>query len=513
MISCDSAFINIRLTFKNIIKMSKKNNNNKKPATAPASKKAPQVDPAPKVENPEVETVSTVQTEVINPSGTKREVETIAAGKGSASLSLDGQVRLLDLASRRFVENPNAEGKYGKEFVDSMDRLTAAGIVAVFADVAANDTSQFAYVINKSCYPALVSAANSIGVTLPDVKLLAAPVDPKTGEANENQVVVKTDQIQVSEETKKQAQEEKNIAEQGAAGKLELDPKKVAHMGEEDLDKALKFILIDNLKKNKSPKNALIETVDFMQDYRLELAAQAENAGEARERIAERTMYEILTDAFKYVKPTIHLKGIGVGMHTIMTETGSVLPAFLILRGHMTDKGKDKPDWDDQSIADATRALIEIIANDRIENAKALLETLDPKEKDAEARKAGYEREIKDNENILNELSNVSFDFLEKDNEDVHKAFGRILQQYYKDVDVNERPLYENLEANLKMQGGIILNLFRAPGNKHQNYDETNLLEIKKMSLEDYEKKVAEQKKAELEAKKAAKAAEGSKNA
>lgn len=485
--------------------MSKNNKNNKKPA----AKTAPKVDPAPKVENPVVETV---QTEVVNEEGTKKIVETIAAGKGSASLSLDGQVRLLDLASRRFVENPNAEGKYGKEFVDSMDRLTAAGIVAVFADVAANDTSQFAYVINKSCYPALVSAANSIGVTLPDVKLLAAPVD-KNGTVNENAVVVKTDQIKVSEETKTQAKEEKNIAEQGAAGKLELDPEKVAHMGEEDLNKALKFILIDNLKKNKSPKNALIETVEFMQKYRLELANQAENAGEARQKAFERSMYEILKDAFEHVKPTIHLKGIGVGMHAIMTETGSVLPAFLILRGHMTDKGKDKPDWDDQSIADATRALIEIIANDRIENAKALLETLDPKEKDAKARKAGYEREIKDNENILNELSNVSFDFLDKDNEDVHKAFGRILQQYYKDVDVNERPLYENLEANLRMQGGIILNLFRAPGNKHQNYDETNLLEIKKMSLEDYEKKVAEQKKAELEAKKAAKAAEGSKNA
>lgn len=511
MISCDSAFINIRLTFKNIIKMSKKNNNNKKPATAPASKKAPQVDPAPKVENPEVER-PVVQTVATNQKGTVETIENIVAGKGAGGLSMDGQVRLLDLTRRQFIEDPNAEGKYGKTVIDTMDRVVAAGIVAVWADVSVNDNSTLAYVVKKSCYPQLMAAAKEIGVTLPDVKLLAAPVDPSTGEANENQVVVKTDQIQVSEETKKQAKEEKKIAEQGAAGKLELDPEKVAHMGEEDLNKALKFILIDNLKKNKSPKNALIETVEFMQKYRLELANQAENAGEARQKAFERSMYEILMDAFKYVKPTIHLKGIGVGMHTIMTETGSVLPAFLILRNHMTDKDKDKPDWDDQSIADATRALIEMIANDRIENAKALLEALDPKEKDAEARKASYEREIKDNENILNELSNVSFDFLDKDNEDVHKAFGRILEQYYKDVDVKERPLYENLEANLKMQGGIILNLFRAPGNKHQNYDETNLLEIKKMSLEEYEKKVAEQKKAELEAKKAAKAAEEKKD-
>lgn len=486
--------------------MSKNNKNNKKPA----AKTAPKVDPAPKVENPVVETV---QTEVVNEEGTKKTVETIAAGKGSASLSLDGQVRLLDLASRRFVENPNAEGKYGKEFVDSMDRLTAAGIVAVFADVAANDTSQFAYVINKSCYPALVSAANSIGVTLPDVKLLAAPID-KNGNVNDNAVVVKTEQIKVSEETKTQAKEEKKIAEKGASGQIELDPKKVAHMSEEDLKNALTYILVTNLKQHKSPKNALIETVDFMQAYRLELAEQAENAGEAKEKIAERSMYEILQDAFKYVKPTIHLKGIGVGMRDKMVDSGSVLGAFLILRNHMTDKGADKPDWDDQSIADATRILIEIVAQERVDENKERLASLDTKDKDYKTKKSCYEREIKENEDILNELSNVSFNVLESDSKSIANDFGRIIEQYFKDVDVAERPRYDNLEANIKMQAGIILNLFRAPGSKNQNYDESNLLEIKKISLEEYEKRQQEAKKAELETKKAEAAAkQESKNA
>lgn len=486
--------------------MSKNNKNNKKPA----AKTAPKVDPAPKVENPEVETV---QTEVVNEEGTKKTVETIAAGKGSASLSLDGQVRLLDLASRRFVENPNAEGKYGKEFVDSMDRLTAAGIVAVFADVAANDTSQFAYVINKSCYPALVSAANSIGVTLPDVKLLAAPVD-KNGNVNDNAVVVKTDQIKVSEETKNQAKEEKKIAEQGASGQIELDPKKIAHMSEEDLKNALTYILVTNLKQHKSPKNALIETVDFMQAYRLELAEQAENAGEAKEKIAERSMYEILQDAFKYVKPTIHLRGIGVGMRDKMVDSGSVLGAFLILRNHMTDKGADKPDWDDQSIADATRTLIEIVAQERVDENKERLASLNTKDKDYKTKKSCYEREIKENEDILNELSNVSFNVLESDSKSIANDFGRIIEQYFKDVDVAERPRYDNLEANIKMRAGIILNLFRAPGNKNQNYDESNLLEIKKISLEEWEKRQQEAKKAELETKKAEAAAkQESKNA
>ena len=64
------------------------------------------------------------------------------------------------------------------------------------------------------------------------------------------------------------------------------------------------------------------------------------------------------------------------------------------------------------------------------------------------------------------------------------------------------------------MRAGIILNLFRAPGNKNQNYDESNLLEIKKISLEEWEKRQQEAKKAELETKKAEAAAkQESKNA
>ena len=486
--------------------MSKNNKNNKKPA----AKTAPKVDPAPKVENPAVETV---QTEVVNEEGTKRTLETIAAGKGASGLSLDGQVRLLDLTRRTFVEDPDALGKWGKTTVETMDRLVAAGVVAVFADVSANDSSTLAYVIKKNCYPQLIAAANSIGITLPDMKLLASPVD-NNGNVNENEVVVKTDQIKVSEETKKQAQEEKKIAEQGAAGKLELDPKKVAHGSEEDLKNALTYILVTNLKKHKSPKNALIEAVDFMQAYRLELAEQAENAGEAKEKIAERSMYEILADAFKYVKPTIHLKGIGVGMRDKMVDSGSVLGAFLILRNNMTDKGADKPDWDDQSIADATRILIEVVAKERVDENKERLASLDTKDKDYKTKKSCYEREIKENEDILNELSNVSFNVLENDSKSVANDFGRIIEQYFKDVDVAERPRYDNLEANIKMRAGIILNLFRAPGNKNQNYDESNLLEIKKISLEEWEKRQQEAKKAELETKKAEAAAkQESKNA
>lgn len=460
----------------------------KKPAAAPPKEDV--------VEEPEV-----IELEHKGADG-KAVRETLAITKGRSGLSPDRQVDLLNLATRRFVENPDAPAKYGQDFVDKMDHITAVGIVATLAEEALNGSSSFAGILQQKAYPEIVEAAKTLGIKLPDQKLLASPVG-KDGNVNENLLVVKKEDIEIPEAVAEEIKDEKKIVESGAKGEIEIDPKKVAHMGEEDATKALTFILIDNLKKHKSPKNALVEAVDFMQAYRLELAEQAENAGEAKEHIAERSMYEILSDVFKYVKPTIHLKGIGQGMHNSMCQYKSVLPAFLILRSSMTDKGSKKPDWDDQSIADATRALIELIANERLEKAKSLLAELDPKAKDFEASKASYNKEIEENNWVLSELANVSFDLVESTSEDALKAKGRILEQYYSEVDLAERPRWEGLETNIKQQAGIILNLFRAPGNKHQNYNESNIVEIKKLTLEEYEQKKAEQKKAELEAKKA----------
>ena len=130
--------------------MANKNKNNnkkqesKKPVATPkaetkptekAPKPAPKAPEKPVVETAEVEVVETVQRGP-DPIGEAKVVENIIASNSVAGegLSLDGRVRLLDLASRRFVEAPNAVEKYGEETVKAMDRITAAGIISTFAD-------------------------------------------------------------------------------------------------------------------------------------------------------------------------------------------------------------------------------------------------------------------------------------------------------------------------------------------------------------------------------------------
>lgn len=504
--------------------MANKNKNNnkkqesKKTVATPKAEAKPTPKPTPKApEKPEVETVEAEVIETVkhgpDPIGEAKVVENIIASNSVAGegLSLDGRVRLLDLASRRFVEAPNAVEKYGEETVKAMDRITAAGIISTFADEAVCGKGSFALILKNNMYPMLATAAKEMGINLPDLKLLAAPADDKES------VVVKASDVTISEETKEQVKKENELVKKGDSGQIELDPKKVAHMSEADAKAALEYILITSLKRHKNIKQSLVTAVDFMQDYRLELASMAENAGEAKEKIAERSMYAILNDIFSYITPAIHLKGIGIGMKNTMVNEGTPLSSFLILRKTLTDKETGKVEWDDQSIADATRALIELAARDRIKASEEIIAGLNPKDKGYKVTLECNENEIKNNKKILEDIACVSFDVItrlgepnttEEEAAISHKALGRVYEQYYPEVKADERPLWIGLEENIRQRAGIILNLFREPGNKNQLFDEANIVKLEKMSLEDYQKLQEEKKAAELEAKKA-----GSKNA
>lgn len=505
--------------------MAKKNKNNKqevkktvatpKADTKPAEKapeKAPKAAPKapekPVVETAEVEVVETVHG-APDPIGEAKVVENLLAKYGKApgrGLSLDGRVMLLNLSRRQFVEDPDAVNKYGETTVKIMDRINAAGIISTFADEAVCGDGSFAMILENNLYPMLVKAAKENDIDLPDLKLLANLKDDK------NAVVLKASDIKMSEKTKEAAKKEHDLLKEGDDGKIELDPKKVAHMGEEDAKKALEYILIRDMKQHKNIKDSLVGAVEFMQEYRLELANQAENAGEAREKIAERSMYAILNDLFQYVTPTIHINGFGKGMRDSIANEGSPITAFEILHRNLTDKETHKTAWDDQSIADATRAIIEFICNNRIKTSKEILAELDPKDENYEATKKGNEAEIAESERILGILKNVSFDIITRlDNPDTpaeeikisNTAMGRILSMYFPEIDPADRPLWAGLEHNIRQRAGILLNLFCEPGCKNLAYDESNLIEIRKMSLEEYEAEQKKKKEAELEAKKA----------
>ena len=218
-------------------------------------------------------------------------------GRVNSSLDANHRVDLLNLADDIFRKDPDAERKFTLEIRDSVNAIVAAGVVAALADESVYGTSTFSAVLNHAMYPQLVIAAKEMGVTLPNVKAL--PVNEK------DEVIVESDKIKVSKDAKKKLQEEHAIEDK----KPELDPVKVADMGEEALKEALQYLLIVGPKKTNI-KNTLVSVVDFMRTYRMTMADKAENVAEAKLKYDGYTVDKWLMDAFSYVKPTFLLHGI-----------------------------------------------------------------------------------------------------------------------------------------------------------------------------------------------------------
>ena len=475
-----------------------------KKTTKLAAKIAPKVKnnpPKNQEENVQTTVVETPaeETQVTNPTGVKGKN---LISRDNSKLSADGQIKLLDLAARFFHDDPNAADIYGKKVVDNMNRLTAVGIVVAMADEAVNGNSAIGYAFrSETAYRTLASVAKDMGVSIPDIKALPAP-------DKDGNIVLPSSEVKVEAETAEQLKKEKEIEQAGDTDKIELDPVKVADLGEEDLIKALQYILITNFKHERGAKDALIESVSFMQKYRMALAKKADNASEAMDKYAARTTREWLEDVFSYVKPTTHMKGIGQGLFTTTLSTKSPLPAFLILRSYLTNKGTGKVDWDDQSIADAVYCLLRYYCEDNIAKEEAAKSVLDPKMKGYRDIATKHEEQIKINKDVISYITDVSFDVMEGfldhiENSPLASARGRIYQQYYAEYPREKYPSYKNLDANVEQRAGIILNLFRAPGNKNQNYSEDNLTPIEQYTQEEYDAIIAAERKAKKETKKA----------
>ena len=423
---------------------------------------------------------------------TEKIVKMVTKQPSVNNLDANHQVELLGLAAKFFHDDPNATSIYGAETVSKMNAITACGIVAAFADSAINGEGNFALVMKKSAYPMIAAVAKDMGISIPELKALPAAKDEE-GNAVEDSVQVTKDQINVSEETSEALKNERKVEIAGNAGEIELDPVKVAQlMDEAALRSALQYIMITGPKHDKSIKDTLVDAVDFMHNYRIEQARHAENSTDALNAIEDRSMYDWLTDISNFVQPTVIANGIGKGLITLTNIEKSPLSAFLILRESLTEKGKTQPEWDDKSIADATRFFIEFICKNEIAKETTAIETLDTKGKNYKEIKKNHEDVITKYNNVLDYLHNVSFDICEKwnkeDNTVINKAMGRVWKQYYPECDAAERPRYVGLDENIRQRAGVILNLFRTPGNTNAIYSEANIVEVKKLSLEEYEK-------------------------
>ena len=218
-------------------------------------------------------------------------------------------------------------------------------------------------------------------------------------------------------------------------------------------------------------------------------------------------------DAFSYVKPTFLLHGIGRGLITMASLAKSPVSSFCILRRTLTDPETNKPVWDDQSIADAVKAIIYLVASNAIADEQKNLDALDKKAKDYKEVSEKYKNSIDHYKQILEYVSNPDFDVIntmiqkmddEKD-PTATKLFNHVKDQYYPNV---ARGGYKNLDYDVVQRAGIITNMFITEADRNEDYNEVNIQELVAYTTEEIKEMREAEAKAKAEAKK-----EESKNA
>lgn len=416
------------------------------------------------------------------------------AGSTKSSLDANHRVDLLHLADDIFRKDPDAERKFSLEVRDGVNAIVAAGVVAAIADEAIYGNSTFSAVLNHTMYPQLIVAAKDMGISLPNIKAL--PVDEN------GNVTVDSKEVKVSKEAKEKLTEEHAIEDE----KPELDPVKVASMSEEDLKKALQYLLIVGPKKTNI-KNTLVSIVDFMRTYRMTMADKAENAAEAKLKYDDYTVDQWLMDAFSYVKPTFLLHGIGRGLITMASLDKSPISSFCILRKTLSDPETGQPVWDEQSIADAVKAIIYLVANNAIADEQKNLDALDKKAKDYKDVSEKYKNSIQHYKDILGYVTNPDpeiisslIEKMDKDKDPVAiKIYGRIKDQYYPN---SARGGFKNMDYNIVQHAGIICNMFKPLADQDETYAEINLHDLVAYTTEEIKEMREAEAKAAAEAKK-----------
>jgi hypothetical protein len=425
------------------------------------------------------------------------------ASRKHSGLSPDGQVKLLDLAHRVFVEEQDPDLQFPQAVRVNVNKIVAIGIMCSFADHAANGDNSFALVLQSQAYPTLSAAAEAIGYKLPDIKALPAGTEEGT-------VVLGTDKVEIPKETAEKLQKEKKIKE---GEKPELDPTKIT--SQEDVTKALEYMFLSGGKRLPV---LLTEAIDFMKKFRMHEASQAENAEEAKARFENYNSGDWLDDVFSYFRPPVFFTGIGRGMATVTSGEKSPIHAFTILRDAIKDKDSGEPVLEDQETAYCARSIMKWYCNTNIESNKKAIENLDPKKNKTEIEKC--EAQIQHYNDILTYitspsaqevdelLDNIGTTFdeggtLTQECQKANATFNRICKSYYgkqlSDAD------YKNLGRNIQEYGYHIINLFRSPGEQIMDRGLSNIGDLVERSAEEREAMLKESKKRWAERKTAEK--------
>lgn len=480
--------------------MSKKNKGGK-PQSKSANKAA---NAAPQVEAPTVETkkeekveepkVEEVQTPA-NPMSEFTEEVKKATARG---LDPNRTVDLLNLSHSYFHDPDAAAERYGikREVAVKMDQCTAIGVMTMFAQEVALADTPWSRTMRPAVLESMAEVAKEIGIT---INLKSLPAPDKDGN-----VTITQENVKVSAETKKKLKEEKELLEE----QPELDIDKI-----ENRDQLKKSIII-LLTERKDYLSNIQKAISLYAAY---LEKEKADATKGMSRI------QLLHNLIEFVETApIVMNGIGSFLYSVTATTKSPVSAFCHLKNTVTDRATGKCDYDNQFIADVVREIVIWKANiKKAENDKsieAVKKNLEVLKKDAKKN----EKAIKDQEERIEILKNNSkvFDttisyvtepsadviesFLEKRAEKDQTAiriFRSLSESLYRGIDLKGVKM-DSLLANMKMQAGVITNLFRDSHMQFVNYKESEIPELRFMKEGEAEETKEEPKEEPKEAPK-----------
>lgn len=422
---------------------------------------------------------------------------------GGSSMDRNHQVDLLKMTHERFFLDEKAAEHTGfpQGAIDKINHINALGIAVCVCNEVKYGSSDFAVVIRKAALPELTEALKEIGVSFDDTKLLPSKDDPKA-------VEVTASAVTVSEETSKKLEEDAK-ARAATAGKV-FDPTKIKD--EKELKEALSGFLAMN--RDSKLMDSIMQCVNFYKSYRsIEAKRAIDSAEKTLKNTKDKKYKENAEKALASAKNDMeHLKnmnfhdtfrkiveltgrvgtltyGIGAHFFNVTATSGSPVSAFCELRDHSTDKNTGICKYTDDQIADAVKCLVIIGADDIRSKSKTLLE--------AENKLPEKDR-VKEHIDAANKniafadkataavlaapgefVENLKKNFLEGNNF-AKKTVIAIKRAYYRDVtpEMMAKVKSDSMLDNATQHAGIISNLFRNPSDPLVGYAKENIIDL-----------------------------------
>lgn len=432
-------------------------------------------------------------------------------------MSLDSKVTMARLVNDEWVHGDAVSKDVKENAVALRDMYMADAIVTDIAQGYSIVSRIISSDENKYVATKLVLA--NMGIAIPDFKALPQPTEEELADQGIKLLPAETRilNVKANDVDKEVVEKKKKEIEDAKKAVTTTDPTKIEN--EEQLKNALLALLIS---VKDDPDKRIQRAINFYQSYLKIQANKLENEDEKKaemERINAIARIDLLKTITEIVGDSPFIfGGIGKLYCGHMAQTGSPIFPFCRHRQAATNNKTGVVDHDDQFIADIVKTIVTWTCNSVINGANQTIaeqkRAIEKRKGDVSHKKAAetvikaQEEKIANQQELLNIINNPSFDIVdnlkenyksEDENSDGYKSARRlvrnIMDTYYRGIDVNTVD-EDSLLHNCAQRGGVILNLFRGPLTKNNNYSEANLGELKIIEKPAEEEKTKEEKNA-----------------